>query len=156
MLCYDFNDNINLKEIAEEVKERLSLPAAEKDITVTILSQPVNIVGNRSVLTEMVYNLVDNAIKYNKAGGSVTITVGEENGAKIIQVSDTGIGIPAEHHSRIFERFYRVDKSHSKEVGGTGLGLSIVRHAAEYHKATLALESGENQGTTITVTFPVE
>ena len=97
----------------------------------------------------MVYNLCDNAIQYNRIGGSVTIHA-EHNR---LTVSDTGIGIPAQHQARVFERFYRVDKSHSKASGGTGLGLSIVKHAAAYHKAALDLESTPGKGTTITVTF---
>lgn len=147
-------DEVNLSEIAFEVKNRLALPAAERDIQITVYAQPVKIIGNRSILTEMIYNLTDNAIKYNKEGGFVTISISEEDGIKTLKVADTGIGIPAEHHNRIFERFYRVDKSHSREVGGTGLGLSIVRHAAEYHRASLSVESTVDVGTTITVTFP--
>lgn len=146
-------DEVDLSEIAFEVKNRMAMPAAERDIQVTVYADPIKITGNRSILTEMIYNLTDNAIKYNKEGGFVTISVAEEDGVKTIKVSDTGIGIPPEHHSRIFERFYRVDKSHSREVGGTGLGLSIVRHAAEYHKGSLSVESTEGVGTTITVTF---
>ena len=102
-----------------------------------------------SMLHEIIYNLCDNAIKYNVPGGSVTIHA--ENNRLV--VSDTGIGIPAEHKDRIFERFYRVDKSHSKASGGTGLGLSIVKHAVAYHKAEIALESTLGKGTTITIQF---
>ena len=105
--------------------------------------------GVRRMLHEVVYKLCDNAIKYNVPGGSVTIRA--ENDRLI--VSDTGIGIPAEHQDRIFERFYRVDKSHSKASGGTGLGLSIVKHAAAYHKAEIRLESTPGKGTTITMQF---
>ena len=105
--------------------------------------------GVRRMLHEVVYNLCDNAIKYNVPGGNVTIRA--ENDRLI--VSDTGIGIPAEHQDRIFERFYRVDKSHSKASGGTGLGLSIVKHAAAYHKAEVSLESTPRNGTTITIQF---
>lgn len=147
-------DEVNLKELANEIKNRLLLPAEEKNVLIEIEGQEITVLGNRSVLDEMIYNLTDNAIKYNKDGGRVKITAKYENGLKSLSVSDTGIGIPAEHHNRIFERFYRVDKSHSKEVGGTGLGLSIVRHAAEYHKATLSIESEIGVGTKITVTFP--
>ena len=105
--------------------------------------------GVRRMLHEVVYNLCDNAIKYNVPGGSVTIHV-EHNR---LTVRDTGIGIPAEHRERIFERFYRVDKSHSKASGGTGLGLSIVKHAAAYHKAEIRLESTLGKGTAITIQF---
>ena len=101
----------------------------------------------------MIYNLTDNAIKYNKEGGKVKIEIVLQEGKKLIRVSDTGIGIPPEYTGRIFERFYRVDKSHSREVGGTGLGLSIVKHAAEYHGATLSVESVVDKGTVISVIF---
>ena len=147
-------DVVDLSEIAKEVCNRLLLPAAERDIDITVDALPLTVTGNHSILTEMVYNLTDNAIKYNKEGGKVNIKVALIDDRITLSVSDTGIGISSEHHSRIFERFYRVDKSHSREVGGTGLGLSIVRHAAEYHKATLRVESAEGMGTTITVTFP--
>ncbi len=147
-------DEVDLGEIANEVCNRLLLSAAERDIDITVDALSLTVTGNRSILTEMVYNLTDNAIKYNKEGGKVNIKVALIDDRITLSVSDTGIGIPSEHHSRIFERFYRVDKSHSREVGGTGLGLSIVRHAAEYHKATLRVESAEGMGTTITVTFP--
>ena len=105
--------------------------------------------GVRRMLHEVVYNLCDNAIKYNVPGGSVTIHA--ENNRLV--VSDTGIGIPAEHKDRIFERFYRVDKSHSKASGGTGLGLSIVKHAAAYHNAEITLDSTPGKGTTIAIQF---
>ena len=105
--------------------------------------------GVRRMLQEIIYNLCDNAIKYNVPGGSVMIHA--ENNSLV--VSDTGIGIPAEHRDRIFERFYRVDKSHSKASGGTGLGLSIVKHAAAYHKAEISLDSSPGKGTTITIQF---
>ena len=109
--------------------------------------------GVRPVLHEMIYNLCDNAIVYNKEGGEVKVTLSEENGEKILTVEDTGIGIAAEHQPRVFERFYRVDKSHSKETGGTGLGLSIVKHGAILHDGTISLESEQNKGTKITIAF---
>ena len=102
----------------------------------------------------VLYNLADNAVKYNRPGGSVTVTTELADGHPRLTVKDTGIGIPAADRQRVFERFYRVDKSHSKEVGGTGLGLSIVKHAAAYHGAAVELESDEGAGTTITVIFP--
>ena len=105
------------------------------------------------LLKEMIYNLLDNAVKYNVPGGSVTLRVNKVGPRTVLSVSDTGIGIPYADQPRVFERFYRVDKSHSKEVGGTGLGLSIVRHAAQYHNARLDLKSQPGKGTTITVTF---
>ena len=102
----------------------------------------------------IVYNLCDNAIKYNRPGGSVTVTTQEQDGEAILTVADTGIGIPEEERDRIFERFYRVDKSHSKEVGGTGLGLSIVKHAVMLHNAKIEVDSQVGQGTTFRVRFP--
>ena len=101
------------------------------------------------MLSELIYNLCDNAIRYNRKGGRVTVTVGDHT----LEVADTGIGIPQQHQERVFERFYRVDKSRSKQTGGTGLGLAIVKHIAEQHHATLHLESSEGKGTTIRVDF---
>ena len=118
-----------------------------------LTGEHAEIEGVEQLLKEMIYNLLDNAIKYNVPGGSVTASVRKSAGRTILSVSDTGIGIPYAHQPRVFERFYRVDKSHSKEVGGTGLGLSIVRHAAQYHGARLELKSQPGKGTTITVTF---
>ena len=136
-------------ELAEDVKAILETSAAEKQVTVHIAGKGFCVEGVRRMLHEVVYNLCDNAIKYNVPGGSVTIHA--ENNRLV--VSDTGIGIPAEHKDRIFERFYRVDKSHSKASGGTGLGLSIVKHAAAYHKAEITLESTPGKGTAITIQF---
>lgn len=149
-----FPDRIDLSELAQEITERLAIPAKKGEIAITLDTEPAEITGNRSILSEMVYNLCDNAIKYNKKGGNVKVCVKNLLDAIVLTVSDNGIGIPSEHQSRIFERFYRVDKSHSKEIGGTGLGLSIVKHAAEYHKATVTLQSTVDVGTEITVTFP--
>ena len=140
---------VDMLVLAEEVKAILETSAAEKNITITVTGKGFEVQGVRRMLQEIVYNLCDNAIKYNIPGGSVTIHA--ENNR--LTVSDTGIGIPAEHQARVFERFYRVDKSHSKASGGTGLGLSIVKHAAAYHKATIELDSNPGKGTTITVTF---
>ena len=139
----------DMLELAEDVKAILETSAAEKQVTVHIAGKGFCVEGVRRMLHEVVYNLCDNAIKYNVPGGSVTIHA--ENNRLV--VSDTGIGIPAEHKDRIFERFYRVDKSHSKASGGTGLGLSIVKHAAAYHKAEISLESTPGKGTTITIRF---
>ena len=108
------------------------------------------------MLHEMIYNLCDNAIKYNRPGGSVTVTVSQSGGRTSVTVADTGIGIPYEDQSRVFERFYRVDKSHSRAIGGTGLGLSIVKHAAALHSAEVKLQSRPGEGTVITVLFPGE
>ena len=140
---------VDLLALAEEVKAILRPSAEEKHVRIAISGAGFCVVGVRRMLQEILYNLCDNAIKYNVPGGSVTVHV--ENNRLV--VSDTGIGIPAEHQSRIFERFYRVDKSHSKASGGTGLGLSIVKHAAAYHKAEIQLESTPGKGTTIAIQF---
>ena len=142
-------ENVDMLELAEDVKAILEASAADRQVTVHITGAGFCVEGVRRMLHEVVYNLCDNAIKYNVPGGSVTINV--ENNRLV--VSDTGIGIPAEHKDRIFERFYRVDKSHSKASGGTGLGLSIVKHAVAYHKAEIALESTPGKGTAITIQF---
>ena len=111
--------------------------------------------GVRRLLYEVVYNLCDNAIKYNRVGGTVEVVVKEQEGRVSLSVSDNGIGIAPEHHEKIFERFYRVDKSHSKQSGGTGLGLSIVKHAVQYHHGKISVESELDQGTTISIQFDV-
>ena len=142
-------ENVDMLALAEEVKSILIPSAADRNVSLLTTGAGFTVCGVRRLLYEIIYNLCDNAIKYNVSGGSVRIHA-EQNK---LTVSDTGIGIPAEHQSRVFERFYRVDKSHSKQSGGTGLGLSIVKHAAAYHKAEIHLESVPGKGTTITVTF---
>ena len=142
-------EQVDMLALAEDVKEILAPSAAEKNVKIDVTGNGFTIKGVRRMLQEIIYNLCDNAIKYNVPGGSVTIHA--ENNRLV--VSDTGIGIPAEHKDRIFERFYRVDKSHSKASGGTGLGLSIVKHAVAYHNAEISLESAPGKGTTITVAF---
>ena len=142
-------EEVDMHQLSEDVKGLLDDIAAEKQVSITVSGKGFAVQGVRRMLHEMVYNLCDNAIKYNVPGGSVMIRA--ENNRLI--VSDTGIGIPAEHQARVFERFYRVDKSHSKASGGTGLGLSIVKHAAAYHKAEIQLESTPGKGTAITVQF---
>ena len=142
-------EQVDMLALAEDVKEILIPSAAERNVKIHVTGKGFAIKGVRRMLQEIIYNLCDNAVKYNVPGGSVTIHA--ENNRLV--VSDTGIGIPAEHKDRIFERFYRVDKSHSKASGGTGLGLSIVKHAAAYHKAEISLDSTPGKGTTITVTF---
>ena len=142
-------EKVDMLALAEDVKEILDTSAAEMNVRVDVTGAGFAVMGVRRMLQEIIYNLCDNAIKYNVPGGSVTIHA--ENNRLV--VSDTGIGIPAEHKDRIFERFYRVDKSHSKASGGTGLGLSIVKHAAAYHRASIDLTSTPGIGTTITVTF---
>lgn len=142
-------ENVDMLELAEEAITTLNPSASEKNVRISVSGDGFSLSGVRQLLYEIVYNLCDNAIKYNVVGGSVHIYVANNK----LTVSDTGIGIPAEHQARIFERFYCVDKSHSKQSGGTGLGLSIVKHAASYHKAALEMESTPGKGTTITVTF---
>ena len=144
---------VDLYDLCAQSIERLSTVAARQSVTLALTGEHAEIVGVEQLLKEMIYNLLDNAIKYNVPGGSVTASVRKSAGRTILSVADTGIGIPYAHQPRVFERFYRVDKSHSKEVGGTGLGLSIVRHAAQYHGARLELKSQPGKGTTITVTF---
>ena len=124
------------------------------DLHLAAPEAPIYIKGNKSLLEELLYNLCDNAIRYNKPQGSVTVTLHPEQGGTALQVADTGIGIPEKYRERIFERFFRVDKSRSKETGGTGLGLAIVKHIAQVHDAPVELDSVEGQGTTITVHFP--
>lgn len=147
-------ETVNLYATAEDVVKSL-LPAAEKEnITLSLEGEKAEINGISQLLTAVVYNLCDNAIKYNKDGGKVSVKVKNAPEGVVLSVGDTGIGIPKEQQERIFERFYRVDKSHSKEVGGTGLGLSIVKHAARLHDAKISLESNVGKGTEITVVFP--
>ena len=142
-------EQVDMLQLCQDIKEILSPSAADKQVTVHITGSGFDVMGVRRMLHEIVYNLCDNAIKYNVPGGSVTIHV--ENNRLVVK--DTGIGIPAIHKDRIFERFYRVDKSHSKASGGTGLGLSIVKHAVAYHKAEISLDSTPGKGTTITIQF---
>ena len=146
---------VELLAVAQEAAENLQGAAAARDVTVTVEGEPVEIPGVKRLLYEIVYNLCDNAIKYNVAGGSVRLTVARCGTEAAVTVADTGIGIPADQQSRVFERFYRVDKSHSKASGGTGLGLSIVKHAVQYHHGTIHLQSEVGKGTEIRVTFPV-
>ncbi|MBP5253447.1 MAG: hypothetical protein J6Z21_06595, partial [Lachnospiraceae bacterium] len=130
--------------------------AGKNNIFIDVKGEETHINGVDQLLYEMVYNLCDNAIKYNFPGGKVIMeTLTDEKSTRLI-VEDTGIGIPPEHQKRVFERFYRVDRSHSKEIGGTGLGLSIVKHGAMYHDAEVSMESTPGKGTRITITFPNE
>ena len=146
-------ESVDLVEVANEVAEVLSASAAKKQVQISVNGDSCAINGVRRYLYEIIYNLCDNAIRYNNVGGKVDVNVKRDGENTVVSVSDTGIGIPPEHHSRIFERFYRVDKSHSKETGGTGLGLSIVKHAVAYHHGKLKLDSTPGKGTTITITF---
>lgn len=146
-------ESVDLYDIANEVIEVLTVSAAKKQVELHLNGESCVMNGIHRYLYEIIYNLCDNAIRYNKDGGKVTVDLKNKDGNIVLSVSDTGIGIPAEHQSRIFERFYRVDKSHSKDTGGTGLGLSIVKHAVAYHGGTIKLESKPQEGTTITVEF---
>ena len=145
---------VDLLAVSQEAAENLHDAAAARDVTVSVAGQPAVIPGVRRLIYEIVYNLCDNAIKYNRDGGRVDVTVAADPGGSSITVADNGIGIAPEHQSRVFERFYRVDKSHSKASGGTGLGLSIVKHAVQYHHGRIELESTPGAGTTIRVVFP--
>lgn len=145
---------VELTELTGDVFDSLKAAAAERSVTLTQSGEPVQVEGVEHILWEMVYNLCDNAIKYNRDGGTVTVTTRRRPGESRLCVQDTGIGIPYEEQDRVFERFYRVDKSHSKEIGGTGLGLSIVKHGAQYHNARVELESTPGEGTAITLVFP--
>ena len=147
-------ERIDLYTLSGSVIESLGNEAKESNISMELCGCPAFIWGVRQLVGGMIYNLCENAIKYNKEKGSVKLTVSNEGEYSVLNVSDTGIGIPPEHQSRIFERFYRVDKSHSKEVGGTGLGLSIVKHSAMVHNAKIDLQSTPGKGTSITVRFP--
>lgn len=153
---------IELLGLSKEIAKILSASAKAKNIKLDVHGDSGKIMGVQPVIYEMIYNLIDNAIKYNVQNGTVEVTVKEEKPEKghtfgnktVISVSDTGIGIPKNEQDRVFERFYRIDKSRSKELGGTGLGLSIVKHAAKFHDAAINLYSKEGEGSTFTITFP--
>lgn len=145
---------VDLLAMSQEAEENLHDAAAARNVTVSVTGQPAVLPGVRRLIYEIVYNLCDNAIKYNRDGGRVDVTVAADAGGSSITVADTGIGIAPEHQGRVFERFYRVDKSHSKASGGTGLGLSIVKHAVQYHHGRIELESTPGTGTTIRAIFP--
>lgn len=146
-------EEVNLLVLAEDIKERLLTQAAKKHVELRVIGENVKVKGVRQILDEMIYNLLDNAIKYNEDNGKAGVSVIKENDTIVLSVWDTGIGIPKEHQDRIFERFYRVDKSHSRETGGTGLGLSIVKHGAYYHNADIKIDSEPLRGTKIIITF---
>ena len=158
-------EDVDLYELASDTLDSLQNAADQRGVRLELRSEadpsgkgePAVVSGVWQLLSEAVFNLCDNAIKYNRPGGSVTVEVGRgDSGEVFLSVSDTGIGIPPEHQDRVFERFYRVDKSHSKAIGGTGLGLSIVKHVAQFHHAELKLESIPDAGTRITMIFPTE
>ena len=146
----DQAEEVDLYELAQENIETLESAAQSRNTTLSLSGESSVVTGNRSLLSELIYNLIDNAIRYNRDNGSVSVRVHHH----VLTVRDTGIGIPKAHQSRIFERFYRVDKSRSKATGGTGLGLAIVRQICEQHHAQIRLESREGVGTEISVTFP--
>ena len=149
-------EEVELLTLAREVCAGLEGRAAARNITLAVDGEAAAVSGVRPLLYEMIYNLCDNAVKYNVEGGSVTVRAGREGQNTVLAVEDTGIGIPAEYQDRVFERFFRVDKSRSKRIGGTGLGLAIVKHIARYHHADLELHSTVGKGTAVKVTFAVE
>ncbi|MCM1506468.1 MAG: ATP-binding protein [Ruminococcus flavefaciens] len=150
------NTETDIYSIAGEVIERLQHNASKKDIQLSLTGEHVIFSCNRTIIDEIIYNLCDNAIKYNKVSGRVDVKVSHIPDKILITVSDTGMGIPPEHINRIFERFYRVDKSHSRQIKGTGLGLSIVKHGVIYHNGTIHVESTVGKGSVFTVEFPIE
>ena len=149
-------ERLDLLEVAQGAADDLQSEAEKKNVHLSVSGEPAELEGVRQLIYEVVYNLGDNAIKYNIDGGSVSINVSSDGKNAKLTVSDTGIGIAAEDQSRIFERFYRVDKSHSKESGGTGLGLSIVKHAVQYHGGRISMDSAPGKGTSISVSLPIQ
>ena len=145
---------VDLYEMTREIVSRLAPQAQQRNIRMEVTGEPVTYFGIRQILDEMIYNVCENAVKYNNENGRVSVWVGNTLEGPKVTVTDTGIGIPMEHHERIFERFYRVDKSHSKERGGTGLGLSIVKHGALLHGAKVTVDSVPGKGTRIEMQFP--
>jgi len=148
------SEELNLYEMAQYCVEMMEMSASKHEVTIALQGQECFVTGDRQQLEELLYNLCDNAIRYNNAGGNVMVEVQSVEGASVLSVRDTGIGIPKEHQERIFERFYRVDKSRSKSTGGTGLGLAIVKHIVNGFSATLELNSEEGMGTEIKIVFP--
>ncbi len=148
-------EDVDLAQTAREAVSALSKAAQDAGVRLSVDASAAIVSGSRAMLFELVYNLADNGVKYNRPGGSVSVSVTSHGGQAILRVSDTGIGIPREHQARVFERFYRVDKSRSKKTGGTGLGLSIVKHIAAVHAGSLVLRSAEGRGTDVTVALPL-
>lgn len=149
----DEMEYVDLFDIVKDVVQRLKTEADKKNITLELSIEHAPVNGVRQILEEMIYNLYDNAIKYNKKDGKVSIVLTKNDKGILFSIEDTGIGIPPKEQERVFERFYRVDKSHSKEISGTGLGLSIVKHAALFHNATVTLKSELNKGTKVSIQF---
>ena len=146
-------ESVDIFELSKDIIKRLTPIAEKRNISFSMIGDTARVYGVRKILDEMIYNLCDNAIKYNKENGSVDVIINQANNKTSVTVRDTGIGIPISEQSRVFERFYRVDKSHSKLVGGTGLGLAIVKHGAAYHDAEVSLGSTEGKGTSVTISF---
>ncbi len=146
-------EELDLKDIVDACVENIRISAAQKDIVFSCQCESCKLTGNRHMIQELIENLCSNAIRYNSPGGYVILSVHNENSHPVIAVTDNGIGIPLEQQDRIFERFYRVDKSRSRNTGGTGLGLAIVKHIVELHHAALTLESTPGKGTSIAVKF---
>ena len=149
-------ERLDLLEVTQGAADDLQAEAEKKNVHLSVSGEPAELEGVRQLIYEVAYNLGDNAIKYNVDGGSVSINVSSDGKNAKLTVSDTGIGIAAEDQSRIFERFYRVDKSHSKESGGTGLGLSIVKHAVQYHGGRISMDSAPGKGTSMSVILPIQ
>ena len=149
-------ERLDLLEVAQGAADDLQAEAEKKNVHLSVSGEPAELEGVRQLIYEVAYNLGDNAIKYNVDGGSVSINVSSDGKNAKLTVSDTGIGIAAEDQSRVFERFYRVDKSHSKESGGTGLGLSIVKHAVQYHGGRISMDSAPGKGTSMSVILPIQ
>ena len=149
-------EDVDLHALAGTVIRSLEAEADGAGVSLELTGESVRMRGIPQLLRSILYNICDNAIKYNHRDGNVIADIRREGAFAVVSVKDTGIGIGPEHQERIFERFYRVDKSHSKEVGGTGLGLSIVKHAAKIHDARIQVESAVGRGTTITVRFPAK
>ena len=147
-------ESVDLYDEAAEAEENLRTAAEEKGVKLSLTGEGAEISGVRRLVYEIIYNLCDNAIKYNRPGGRVEVRVTQSESEAAVTVADTGIGIATEDQARVFERFYRADKSRSKESGGTGLGLSIVKHAVQYHHGSIDLKSNPGEGTTLKVTFP--
>ncbi len=146
-------ETVDLYEIAEDCVAAIGFHAEKKSICLKMDGEHIKIKANKGLLAELIYNLADNAIRYNKAGGNVWISVNDEDDKAVLRVKDDGIGIPEKYRQRIFERFFRVDKSRSKETGGTGLGLAIVKHIVLYHNAEISIDSKLGEGTTFKIVF---
>jgi len=151
----DQRERVDLYELAQSAAERLRPQADEKHVTISVTGERSEFTGIATVLEEMIYNLLDNAVKYNKQGGRADVDVRSSGDDIVVTVSDTGIGVPADSIDRIFERFYRADKSHSRKIGGTGLGLSITKTIVQLHHGAIKVHSKLQEGTTFVVRIPM-